>query len=466
MTTTTQTPSTSKVRRDVTGGKRGNGNERTRRVRRADPRSIRNGQADRNLTGAAGIAAFGSYLRGAGVDSDLRRMFAHMKTGPRVVYPMETQLRLLMDLFVLGEHRVFSLEAAAADPLFVKLAGGVVPSLDTVYRDLGRFSAEELRILDDYVASHTIAEAKSKRFREAHLDIDTTVEPMFGEHEGALPGYNPRYHGRPAYHPIVGRLAELDMLLGAQLRPGDTSFGADDATYVETLLDRARTAVGPKCLLYVRIDAAGDCTALMSAVHARGAFFLTKARMTQDLCAAVTKATAWTTVDRDAHGRPTRQVAQVAFTRDEWAKRSDLNVRVLAVRSRERENGKQVYLWNDLDYTVQVFLTNDLHSDPDDLAHRYDQRAGIEPLIAELKNAWGIDKVPSRSFDANHAALLLKVLTHNLFRRYVRRHCKPIASWRTAWLRRAVILVPGRLVRSGRTLTLRTAPRPYLPKLE
>ncbi len=30
-------------------------------------------------------------------------------------------------------------ESLAADPLFVRLAGGVVPSLDTVYRDLCRF---------------------------------------------------------------------------------------------------------------------------------------------------------------------------------------------------------------------------------------------------------------------------------------------------------------------------------------
>ena len=34
---------------------------------------------------------------------------------------------------------MFGLEALAADPVFVHLAGGVVPSIDTVYRDLRRF---------------------------------------------------------------------------------------------------------------------------------------------------------------------------------------------------------------------------------------------------------------------------------------------------------------------------------------
>ena len=429
-----------------------------------DPRRIGNGKADPSLTGVAGLVAFGVFLRAIQVDADLRDLFSPLKAGSGVIYPMETQLRMLIDLFVLGESRVFALEATAADPLFVLLAGGVVPRLDTVYRDLERFDEDALASLDSYVATHAAAETKAMRLREAHLDIDTTVEPLFGEHEGGLPGYHPSYHGRPSYHPIVGRIAEVDAIIGARLRPGNTTFGVEDATYVGCLLDRTRTAVGPKCMLYVRIDGAGDCTEIMSTIAARGAFFLTKARMTADLCAAVSMAPNWKTVDRDADGTPTRQVAEVEFARGEWSK-NELAVRVLAVRSRDRENGKQVYLWNDLDYTVQVFLTNDTHSYPDDLAHRYDKRAGIEPLIAELKGAWGIDKVPSHNFHANHAALLLKVLAYNLLRRYVRAQAPALRYWRAPWIRRAIINVPGRLVRSGRRITLRMAPRPMMPLL-
>ena len=78
-------------------------------------------------------------MRGLGVDEDLRRQFWHLKSGAMVVYPMETQMRLLIDAAAIGEHRVFGVEALSADPLFVHLAGGVVPSLDTIYRDLRRF---------------------------------------------------------------------------------------------------------------------------------------------------------------------------------------------------------------------------------------------------------------------------------------------------------------------------------------
>jgi Transposase DDE domain group 1 len=417
---------------------------------------------DPSLTSVAGLVMFGVFLRGLGVDRALREAFALLKSRD-AIYPMAAQLRMLLDLFIVGEQRVFGLESLAADPLFVHLAGGVVPSLDTVYRDLARFDEPSLGRLEAMAAEHGLALLRrSSKWGVVHLDIDTTVTPVFGaEIEGALPGPNPKYHGRPSFHPVLARVAETDSCVGALLRPGDTAFGAAEVPLVERWIDRTRAAVGPNCLMYVRIDGAGDCADIMSAIAQRGAFFLTKAKMTPDLCGVIAHHKRWRTVDCDANMRPTRQVATIDFARDEWKKRG-LAVRVIVVRSRERESGKHIYLWNDLDYTAQVFLTNDVYSDEDDLAYRYDKRAGIEPLIGEWKGAWGIGKVSSDNFDANHAALLLKLLAHNLLRRYVHEHLPALRSWRAPWIRRAAILVPGRLLRSGRRRSLRMAPRPML----
>jgi hypothetical protein len=453
---------TGKVRRDVTGGKRGFGNSRDRAIRRPDARKIRSGAPDPSLTALGGLVSFGAFLREIGVDRELSESFAYLKSSRSVIYPMAAQMRLLLDMFVAGEHRVFGLEALSADPLFVYLAGGGVPSIDTVYRDLARNEEHSLAALDEMVAKHGLIETRARRWMEAHVDIDTTVAPVFGEHEGARPGPNPSYHGRRSYHPVLARIAESDTVIAAQLRPGDTSFGVDEVPFVQRSIRRARSAVGPHCLLYVRIDGAADCTQIMTCIAAEGAFFLTKARMSMDLCLAIARTTSWRTVDRDAMDRPTRQVAEIEFARQEWTK-AGLPVRVIAVRTRERDNGKQIHLWDDNDYTVQVYLTNDVTSEADSLAWRYNKRAGIEPLIGEFKSAWGIGDVPCYGFDANHAALLLKLLAHNLLRRYVRAKAPALRTWRAPWIRRALIRVPGRVVRSGRSRTLRTAPRPMLP---
>jgi Transposase DDE domain group 1 len=334
MKSNTRTAGTDKLRRDVLGGKRGDGHamqRRGRRVRRADPSAIRVGVADPSLTGVAGLVPFGVFLRRIGLDAQLERAFGGVKVGRAVVYSMGTQMRLLIDANAVGEQRVFGLEGLASDPLFVKLAGGTVPSIDTVYRDLARMDELENAKLELVMADHGLATLAQVRGPTVHCDLDTTVEPVFGEQAGALD-----------------------------------------------------------------------------------------------------------------------------FQRGAW-REAKRRFRVVAVRRSDRDTGKQVQLWQHLEYGVQVFITNDHASDAADVVAEYDGRAEIEPRIAELKNGVGIGKVPTKDFHANHAMLLLEFLTHNLVRRFATEHA-PDLVWRTPWLVRALFRVPGRLTRSGRQCRLHTHP--------
>lgn len=458
MTSTTPTPSTGKVRRDVLGGKRGAGHayqDRGERVRRPDPTKVTTAGTTERLTSAAGLVAFGQFLRQQGIDRELHSSFDGLKTGHGVVYSMANQMRLMLDAHVAGESRVFGIEALASDPVFVRLAGGTVPCVDTLYRDLGRFDENAVRTLEAVMAHWGTDLDALRRLRRAHLDIDTSVLPVHGAHEGALPGYNPRFHGRPSYHPLVARWAELDTCMAALLRPGDTTFGEADAETVRKLVRRGRTALTSKQELVVRMDSAADCAGILQSIVAEDADFVVKARMTRDLRDGIANTTSWTTVDRDADGKPTTQVAEISFARGEWLSRG-LRVRVVAVRTTEPRSGKQLFLWDVLEYTVKAYLTTTTDS-PLEVMRCYEDRAGVETLIAEWKGGWGLGDVPCWGFEANHAAFLLKLLAHNLFRRFVSTAIPVLAAakWRVQWLRRGLIRVPGQLVRSGRSWVLR-----------
>jgi hypothetical protein len=274
-----------------------------------------------------------------------------------------------------------------------------------------------------------------------------------------LPGPNPRYHGRPSYHPILAYAAEAGVCVGALLRPGNTALGGDDAPTTKAWIRRFRDTIGTKVQVTVRIDAGGDCGELLGAFHDAGARFIAKAKLDYALSEAIRCAPkrAWKTVDRDAMNRPTRQVAVIDFARKSWSDRGHA-FRVIAVRSLEHDTGKQVYLWPECDLTVQAYITNDKLADPNDIAFEYNGRAEVEPAIAELKNGWGIGKIPSDLFCANHTLFLLKLLAHNLIRAFVRWAAPHLASWRMPWLRRVLINIPGRLIRSGRCWSLRVQP--------
>jgi len=450
-------PRTHRVRREEAGGQRPDGQHQNQiRVRR-DPSTIHLQPTDDPLTGVAGLVLFGSYLRKLGVDKALHATFDHLKSGVRMVYQVGDVMRLIMDALVVGEQRIFPIEALAGDPLFVLLAGGMVPSVDVLYDDLRRFGDADIEALLDLMRVHGLAALRGRTFKILHIDIDSTVEPLFGEEiEGANKGYNPRYRGRVSYHPLLARIAEVNTVVGARLRPGDTSFGVDDVPWLKEVIGNVRKAVGPDTVLIVRIDTAGDAVEVLDAIDKLGCLFVIKAKMGPELCeqVALLPDRAWSTVDRDADQRPVRQVIAVPdFTRKCWAERKVL-YDVIAVRERDKVGGRKLYLWADTDWTAHAYVTNMFDWDESDIAEEYAQRAGIEPLIGELKYGYGIGKVPTGDFQANHVMFLLKLLTYNLVQRYVRAQHPTLVKWQIEWLRRVLFRVPGRLVRHARKLVL------------
>jgi hypothetical protein len=140
-------------------------------------------------------------------------------------------------------------------------------------------------------------------------------------------------------------------------------------------------------------------TSLLQELERLGVHYYTKARITQDLVGAMALHRTWRTLDADAFDSPAWQCAAITFQRGEW-RDAKLAVRVLAIRSRERDDGKQVYLWENLEYSTQAWLTNDWLSTHEEVAAIYDARAGIEPVIGELRSAWSVGKAPSSFFDA------------------------------------------------------------------
>ncbi|MCL2824783.1 MAG: transposase, partial [Polyangiaceae bacterium] len=154
----------------------------------------------------------------------------------------------------------------------------------------------------------------------------------------------------------------------------------------------------------------------MKAVHAKGAYFVTKAKMDQKLCCAINTHTDWQTIEEDDDRMPLVQIAELQFRRVTWDTDDALPVRVIAIRRKEGRTTNQYDLWESDGWKTQVFLTNDMYEDNLHLVNKYNGRAGIEPMIAEAKNSWGAEAMSSSAFYANAATFLLKLLAHNLLR--------------------------------------------------
>ena len=70
------------------------------------------------------------------------------------------------------------------------------------------------------------------------FDLDSTVLTVFGKQQGAAVGYNPRYHGKRSYHPLLCLEANSHFLWDAELRPGNTGTFEGSCTLLETAFAR------------------------------------------------------------------------------------------------------------------------------------------------------------------------------------------------------------------------------------
>ena len=106
-------------------------------------------QGAKSLTSFGGLVLFDRYIQDLGINKYLREMFGNLKDEKRSVYQVSDIISLLIDMNTLGISRIFGVEARARDSLIVRLSGGFVPSIDTLYRDIYRFDDRHVAILTE-----------------------------------------------------------------------------------------------------------------------------------------------------------------------------------------------------------------------------------------------------------------------------------------------------------------------------
>ncbi|WP_212953359.1 transposase, partial [Paenibacillus cookii] len=65
------------------------------------------------------------------------------------------------------------------------------------------------------------------------LDLDSSVETVYGEQAGAAKGTNPHKPGRNSYHPLLAFEGQTHLNLNARLRPGNTHSSTDAIDFLQ-----------------------------------------------------------------------------------------------------------------------------------------------------------------------------------------------------------------------------------------
>lgn len=400
-------------------------------------------------TALGGLNRLARFVGRLGINRKLAKRFRSTKAAWST-WPLDRVLRVMLDASFAGLERLYHFEDLETEPLLCTQHGVErLPDLKTLYRDLRRFEDKRLLVALHELLREVVVEALARQKRIV-LDIDSTVETLYGRQQGAELGHNPHKRNRPSYHPLLARERLSDLLVNHRLRPGNTGTASGVVPFLHQTLDIVKQGQ-PEREILVRADPGFETERVLRLLERRGVGYVIKMRGTFSLTSVLTDLSPrrWRRVELDGDGEV--EVTSFSFQRPSWRE----SRRIVVVRKRDMDE-LQGHLFDEFGWSYSFFVT-DRDWPGEEVARFYDKRADVERTVCEAKNDLLIDHVPTASFGANAADLALKVLARNLLVLYRDRDLRLKQRIRIMTLRRRFILIAGRIVRHAGRLVLRLA---------
>jgi len=331
---------------------------------------------------------------------------------------------------------------------------GAVASETTAHRVLKSVDADLLEALR---AARAVALAMAwdsgARPEELILDIDASLLITHSEKEGAAGNYK----GGFGFHPLLCYLAETGEPLAAILRPGNAAAhtAADHFEVLQLALEQLPEADLDREIL-ARADIGGRTHAFTSDCRSAGIRFSVGYEVDERVREAITELpdSAWQQASDGEGGE--REGAQVTELTDDldlssWPQGTRLIVR----RERPHPGAQLSVLDCETGSRHTAFITDQGDEDIVALELRHRRRARVEDAIRVGKET-GMRRMPFAAFAHNEAWLEVSLLAQALLR-WAARLCLEgkLALAEPKRVRQRLLHVAGRLVRSGRRVSLR-----------
>jgi Transposase DDE domain group 1 len=352
-------------------------------------------------------------------------------------YTVGEMLLSLLYPMILGLERIETTQLLRQNGVFQYLTGlPSYPEATTLRRFLLRVAPTalpKLRTLHDRFLRRMTGRPRSPT--RLIFDLDSTVLIVYGHQEHARIGYNPIKRGRPSYHPLLCFEGQTKDFWHGELRPGDVHTSSGTLDLLAACFAKIPTRVR---LTIVRADKGFYDHKLIEWLEARRARFVIVARLTPPIKRKLPHL---------RYGSPSRgvEVAEFRYQPTRWPQ----PYRFIVIRRPEPEDPtEQLTLFKLGKYHYQVLVTN-LPLQPLNLWRFYNDRAGVELLIKQLKGDYALGSIPSRHFFANETYFHLLLLAYNLVN-WFKRLCLPpdLQTATLQTLRHRVLLMPAQLTRS------------------
>lgn len=388
------------------------------------------------LTHYGGVYLLHRFLSRVGFKDAIAREIRLAQRNNR--YGVGEMLLALLYPILLGLDRIDTTQLLRQNGVFQYLTGlPSYPDATTLRRFLLRvapIALPKLQALHDrFLHRMTLLPEPPSR---VIFDVDSTVLVVYGKQEQARIGYNPVKQGRPSYHPLLCFEGHSRDFWHGELRPGDAHTAAGILDLLTACFAKIPSSVRSVIL---RADKGFYDHGLVEWLEAGKAGFVVVARLT----GPIKRSLSHLRYTSPSHGV---EVAEFRYQPTRWRR----SYRFVVIRRPQPEAPtEQLTLFKLGRYHYQVLVTN-LPLQPLNLWRFYNDRAGIELVIRQLKRDYALGRIPGHHFLANETYFHLMLLAYNLIN-WFKRLCLPpeFQSATLQTLRQQILLMPAQLVRTG-----------------
>ncbi len=242
-------------------------------------------------------------------------------------------------------------------------------------------------------------------YHRIDIDIDTTVETLYGHQQGGRKGHNTSHRGKKGYRPVLCFISQTREYLLGKLRKGKTMTGKQTADFIHQI-----KAQLPGCVKQVLLRADGEFLSghsVQAAVDCGFDFIIANKKCDPPF-------------DPHCWYRPWKR-KQIEFNSCVyqpigWDRPHRFVAMRIAKQAKPFKSNQpiQCELFADDCYTYRIFCTSQSAS-AHEVISQYDKRADVENLVGEAKRE-GLGAIPSTKFKNNYAFFQVVMLAYNIWR--------------------------------------------------
>lgn len=392
-----------------------------------------------NLTSYAGLNPLLNYTKQKGIFQLISDNLYFENSSTESI--KMKHIKTMMALGIIGADKLSRVDLLKNDPILREGFDIKVTNAENVSRFFCNFSFKTTQMLRDINFSVFKKLLKTSKLKKITIDIDSTVENVEGNQEGAMKGYNPKKHGNKCYNALMSFCAELKAFITGFQRSGNTYTSNGTAEMIKEIIANLKDDVEN---IVFRMDSGYFSEEIIEVIEGAGYHYLIKAKHYGTFPALAYENDEKIVWD---HYNAHKEISSRMIKPAKWSKKRNFII-TREKKTEVKEIQEKIFEYDEYNHD---FYVSNMELNANEILDFYKKRGNCENYIKEAKYDMNVGTMLLNSFWANEAIFQIQMMVYNLFLMF-KKDCISQNEYREQikTFRLKYIFVAAKIIKTGR----------------